>query len=185
LIPVEEDDLAMGRTVLVVDDDASVFEVIAGMLEDRGCEVISAQSGRETLDQLRRNKRISILITDINMPGMDRDELAERATHLSPELKVQQLSGRERRRAHMKAIRASIVDSRSASCGLSGPAALQPYVRAGRRFRLAISTARYPFSAGGDVIGDVPGLQGAGLAGRTTPVNPEVFLIKAAMAKVF
>jgi CheY-like chemotaxis protein len=86
----------MSRTVLVVDDDASVLEAIAGMLEDLGCEVISAKSGQEALDRLRRNKRISILITD--MPGMDGHELAERARRLSPELKILRLSGRERRR---------------------------------------------------------------------------------------
>jgi two-component system cell cycle response regulator CpdR len=88
----------MSRTVLVVDDEASVLEVIAVMLEDLGCEVITAVSGFDALDQLRRNNRISVLITDINMPGMDGHELAELATRLRPELKVLQLSGRERRR---------------------------------------------------------------------------------------
>jgi CheY-like chemotaxis protein len=88
----------MSHTVLVVDDDASVLEVIAAMLEDLGCDVISAESGADALDQLTRNERISILITDINMPGMDGHELAERAKRIRPELKVLQLSGRERRR---------------------------------------------------------------------------------------
>jgi two-component system, cell cycle response regulator CpdR len=95
----------MGRTVLVVDDDPSVLEVIAGMLEDLGCNVISAGSGLEALDQLRRDRRISILITDINMPGMDGHELAERATNISPELQVLQVSGRERRRDGFPMIR--------------------------------------------------------------------------------
>lgn len=88
----------MAHIVLVVDDDASVLEVIAAMLEDLGCDVVSAKNGLDALDRLRRNDRISILITDINMPGMDGHELAERATRLRPELKVLQLSGRERRR---------------------------------------------------------------------------------------
>jgi CheY-like chemotaxis protein len=95
----------MTRTVLVVDDDASVLEVVAAMLEDLGCEVISAESGSEALDQLKRHDRISVLITDINMPGMDGHELAELATRLRPELKVLQLSGRERRRDGFPMIR--------------------------------------------------------------------------------
>jgi two-component system cell cycle response regulator CpdR len=95
----------MTRTVLVVDDDAGVLEVIVGMLEDLGCEAIGAGSGVEALDRLRRNDRISVLITDINMPGMDGHELAELATRLRPELKVLQLSGRERRRGGFPMIR--------------------------------------------------------------------------------
>ena len=88
----------MPRTVLAVDDDAGVLDVIAAMLEDLGCDVITAGSGTDALDQLKRNERIAILITDINMPGMDGHELAERAKRMRPELKVLQLSGRERRR---------------------------------------------------------------------------------------
>ncbi|WP_321576430.1 hypothetical protein [Bradyrhizobium barranii] len=39
-----------------------------------------------------------MLITDVNMPGLDGHELAELAKQLRPELKIQQLSGREPRR---------------------------------------------------------------------------------------
>ncbi|MCP3401526.1 response regulator [Bradyrhizobium sp. CCGB20] len=75
----------MSHTVLVVDDDPLVLDVIVGMLEDLGYEVISVQSGPEALDRLRQNENISILITDINMPGMDGHELAELARRLRPE----------------------------------------------------------------------------------------------------
>jgi two-component system, cell cycle response regulator CpdR len=88
----------MSRTVLVVDDDQDVLEVVAAMLEDLGCNVVTAESGRAALDLLEQNRRIEILITDINMPGMDGHELAERAKRICPELQVLQLSGRERRR---------------------------------------------------------------------------------------
>jgi CheY-like chemotaxis protein len=88
----------MSHVVLVVDDDDGVLEVLASMLEDLGCRVVTARNGSEALDRLRQNEEISILITDINMPGMDGHELAERATRLRPTLKVLQVSGRERRR---------------------------------------------------------------------------------------
>ena len=87
----------MSRTVLVVDDDPDVLEVVAAMLEDLGSDVVTAESGLAALDLLERNQRIAILITDINMPVMDGHELAERAKRISPDLKVLQLSGRERR----------------------------------------------------------------------------------------
>lgn len=95
----------MSHTVLVVDDDAAVLDVIANMLEDLGCDVVCAHGGPEALDVLGNNERISILITDINMPVMDGHELAERARRLRPGLKILQLSGRERRRDAFPMIR--------------------------------------------------------------------------------
>lgn len=89
---------AMKHVVLVVDDDPMVLEVLADMLEDLGCDVLTAHGGAEALEALGSNIGISILITDINMPGMDGHELAERAKRLRPELRILQLSGRERRR---------------------------------------------------------------------------------------
>ena len=49
------------------------------------------------MELLQRNDSMSILITDIDMPGMGGHELAERATRSSPALKILQVSGRERR----------------------------------------------------------------------------------------
>jgi len=95
----------MPRSVLVVDDDPTVLAVLTDMLEDLGCEVISAANGHDALDQLRQNDQISILITDINLPGMDGHELAHLATRSRPELKVLQLSGREPRRGGFPMIR--------------------------------------------------------------------------------
>jgi two-component system cell cycle response regulator CpdR len=95
----------MSRVVLVVDDDSSVLDTVAQMLEELGCEVLRASSGPEALDQLSRDDRIEILITDINMPDMDGHELAHRAQRIKPELRVLQLSGRERRRGGYPMIR--------------------------------------------------------------------------------
>jgi two-component system, cell cycle response regulator CpdR len=72
--------------------DPSVLEVIAEMLKDLGWEVISAARGPDALEKPKGHERISILITDINMPGMDGHELAERARRIKPELKILQLS---------------------------------------------------------------------------------------------
>ncbi|MCK1387349.1 response regulator [Bradyrhizobium sp. 21] len=95
----------MSHTVLVVDDDPGVLDVLTDMLDDLGCKVVSARSGPDALDRLRQNGNITILITDINMPGMDGHELAELARRVRPELKVLQLSGREPRRGGLPMIR--------------------------------------------------------------------------------
>jgi two-component system, cell cycle response regulator CpdR len=85
----------LSRLVLVVDDERSVCEIIASMLEDLGCEVIIAANGTDALEKLSADRRIEILITDLNMPGMDGYELADRAKRMREQLRVIVLSGRE------------------------------------------------------------------------------------------
>lgn len=91
-VPLE---FALPRRVLVVDDEPLVLDVTASMLEDLGCDVVIAANAREALEKLSTDQRIEILITDINMPGMDGYELAERATRIRERLKVIVVSGRE------------------------------------------------------------------------------------------
>jgi len=79
------------RKVLVVDDEPMVLEVAAGMLEDLGCQVLTANSGNEALGRL---DGVSIMIADISMPGLDGYELAERARRMRPRLQVVLMSGR-------------------------------------------------------------------------------------------
>ena len=77
----------MARTVLVVDDDPLVLEVTADMLRDLGCGVVTAPSGMDALDRLSENANIEILVTDLNMPGMNGYELAQRAAATGPDCK--------------------------------------------------------------------------------------------------
>jgi CheY-like chemotaxis protein len=85
----------MSRVALVVDDDSAVLEVITDFLKDLGCEVISARSGVDALATLAKDRRIEMLVTDINMPGFTGYELAEKAKRVREGVKVILLSGRE------------------------------------------------------------------------------------------
>jgi len=85
----------LARTVLVVDDEASVLEVVAAMLADLGCDVVTALTPNEALAKLEEDQRIAILITDVNMPGMSGYELAEEARRRREGIGVILLSGRE------------------------------------------------------------------------------------------
>jgi two-component system, cell cycle response regulator CpdR len=85
----------MGRRALVVDDDPLVLKTVVSMLEELGCEAIPARSGSEALGQLARDQSVEILVADINMAGLSKVQLAERAGGFSPELRVLLLSGRE------------------------------------------------------------------------------------------
>jgi two-component system cell cycle response regulator CpdR len=55
----------MSRVVLVVDDEPLVLDVTASMLEDLGCEVVTAAGANEALKKLKTDPRIEILMTDI------------------------------------------------------------------------------------------------------------------------
>jgi len=85
----------MARVALVVDDDPAVLELLAEMLGELGCEVITRQNATEALDALEQDQRIELLLTDINMPGIAGYELANRAKQLRPGVKPILVSGRE------------------------------------------------------------------------------------------
>ncbi|KHK00946.1 sigma-54-dependent transcriptional regulator [Desulfovibrio sp. TomC] len=58
------------KTVLVVDDDPHILEVLEVRLVSAGYDVITATDGLEALDVLSR-KAVRLVISDIRMPGMD------------------------------------------------------------------------------------------------------------------
>jgi two-component system cell cycle sensor histidine kinase/response regulator CckA len=83
-----------GATILVVDDEASVVELVRTMLWRAGFTVIEAGSPDEALHTASEHPTaIELLLTDILMPGMNGYELAERVTAQHPESKVLFMSG--------------------------------------------------------------------------------------------
>lgn len=85
----------MKRSVLIVDDQPLILELLADILRDMDRDVWTARHGAEALQVLERNPHISVLLTDVNMPGMSGHELAERARRVREGLQVLMLSGRE------------------------------------------------------------------------------------------
>jgi CheY-like chemotaxis protein len=68
--------MSRASTVLVVDDDHFILQMIETMLRMWGYDVVTAINGRHGLD-LFREVRPELLITDINMPVMNGAELVE------------------------------------------------------------------------------------------------------------
>ena len=95
ILPVD-DHSTDAKRILLVDDDVDILEVAAEMLETLGYDVIAARTGLEALALLRDNSSISILFTDIQMPGMGGEELAGIAAASRPDLRVIYASGSAR-----------------------------------------------------------------------------------------
>jgi len=63
------------NTILVIEDDPSLREVICEMLLLEKYQVVSADSGEKALEVLKRNKEIALILSDIQMQPMDGHEL--------------------------------------------------------------------------------------------------------------
>ena len=84
--------LGQGGTILVVDDEPLVRDLVRRMLEDQGFAVEVAPAGGHALEVAERT-RIDALITDLTMPGMSGTELARRILDRRPELPVLFMTG--------------------------------------------------------------------------------------------
>lgn len=82
-----------GETVLVVEDEAQVREMTVTALRDLGYVVRHAPNGAEALRLLAENLPVTLLFTDIVMPGMTGRELADRALAARPGLHVLYTTG--------------------------------------------------------------------------------------------
>lgn len=82
------------RTVLVIDDEVALLDIISDVLEESGFAVLVAPDGPAGLDIVRSERPIDLLITDIRLPkGMNGRQVAEVARTVRPELKILFMTG--------------------------------------------------------------------------------------------
>lgn len=79
--------------ILVVDDEAQVLAMTVELLRELGYTVVHAADGETALEKLAGNPGIRVVLTDIVMPGMNGNELAEHALARVPDLKFVFVSG--------------------------------------------------------------------------------------------
>jgi len=66
----EVDAGSRGRTLLVIDDDPNVIDMVQQMLSESGFELVSAQDGETGLELIRRERYDAVLL-DLMLPGID------------------------------------------------------------------------------------------------------------------
>jgi CheY-like chemotaxis protein len=85
---------AARKTILVVDDDPLVLELVRTMLFSEGYRVLVADTGAKALEIAReRDSIIHLLLTDVIMPGLNGPQLVERVRALRQDLPVLYMTG--------------------------------------------------------------------------------------------
>jgi PAS domain S-box-containing protein len=82
------------ETILLVEDEAVVRQLVAEILETSGYSVLQAADGPSALELLRRHTgALELLVTDVVMPGMSGPEVAHAVTSMRPGTQVLYTSG--------------------------------------------------------------------------------------------
>jgi DNA-binding NtrC family response regulator len=96
-------------SILIVDDDLNVLEVLEARLQSAGFNTFKAENGRDALRLIKDNK-IDLLISDMKMPGMSGMEVLSKARSLQPGLPIIFLTAYGTIPDAVKAVKAGAVD---------------------------------------------------------------------------
>ncbi|WP_170116485.1 PAS domain S-box protein [Devosia submarina] len=82
-----------GETVLVVEDEQVVRDLVVEVLTELGYNAIEAYDGPSGLATLQSKQKIDLLVTDIGLPGLNGRQIADAGRQLRPGLKVLFMTG--------------------------------------------------------------------------------------------
>ena len=91
--------------ILVVDDEHFIRDLFTRLVTAGGYECAAASSGSEALDILKE-ENCSLMVCDINMPGMEGTELLPLARQIDPELAVIMITGVDDREVAIQCLEA-------------------------------------------------------------------------------
>jgi len=92
--PLPDASLGGTETVLLVEDEESVRQLVRDTLDAKGYRVLEADSGEAGLAAAARHEgKIELVITDVVMPGIGGRELVRQLAQSRPATKVLYLSG--------------------------------------------------------------------------------------------
>lgn len=74
-------------TILIVDDEANLLEVLAVALENMGYGTVTAETAEEALAVLEE-REVHLVLSDLRLPGLSGRELMEKVKAANPDLPV-------------------------------------------------------------------------------------------------
>jgi CheY-like chemotaxis protein len=80
-------------SILVVDDEPAIGQLVRRYLEDDAIDLTIAVTGAEALEAATKISKLSLLLTDVMMPELEGHELARQLRQRDPDLKVLYLTG--------------------------------------------------------------------------------------------
>lgn len=96
-------------TILIVDDDQHVLEVLEARLQSAGFQICKAENGQEAIRLLKDNQ-VDLMISDMKMPGMSGMEVLAKARAIQPGLPIIFLTAYGTIPDAVKAVKAGAVD---------------------------------------------------------------------------
>lgn len=82
------------KTIMVVDDDPNICEMLSTILTKNGFEIVASSKPQEAISVFKeRGREIDLLLTDIVMPGINGVELYRQLASMRPDLPVLFMSG--------------------------------------------------------------------------------------------
>jgi PAS domain S-box-containing protein len=84
---------AQAGTVLVIEDETAVRQLVLDVLADLGLAALAASDAAAALKILQSNARVDLVVTDVGLPGMNGRALADAARKLRPDLKFLLITG--------------------------------------------------------------------------------------------
>lgn len=82
-----------GETILVVEDEPAVRQLIVELLSEAGYRTLEAVDGASAIPVLESSQHLDLLISDVGLPGMNGRQVAEIGRRHRPDLKILFVTG--------------------------------------------------------------------------------------------
>ncbi len=143
----EHQEQAVRRPILLIEDDASLSDLLGFMLEGAGHPVLAADDRNSAMQQARAHPEVSIALCDLGLPPRPNQfeegiTLIGQLLQLRPQFKIIVVTGQDQQAAALAAIRAGAFDF------LAKPVAPSQVLAAVERARLFVRTEADLLEAG-------------------------------------